>query len=89
MNDQMKPREALWWESRCSGCYNGLRLRYQLMQHRASDGPSDLITLSRMSSIDRSVIARAVREVSLAQRRMANVSQFVPAEAWARPEPAH
>ena len=65
-----------------------LRLRYQLMQHRAGDRPADLLTISRMSSIDRSVIAQAVREISSVQRRMGNVSQFVPAEAWASPEPA-
>jgi CBS domain-containing protein len=66
-----------------------LRLRYQLMQHRAGDRPSDLLTMSRMSSIDRSVIAQAVREISSVQRRMDNISQFVPTEAWASPEPAH
>jgi CBS domain-containing protein len=70
------------------GVLQRLRLRYQLMQHRAGDRPSDLITMSRMSSIDRSVIAQAVREISSVQRRMDNISQFVPAEAWASPEPA-
>ena len=70
------------------GVLQRLRLRYQLMQHRAGDRPSDLITMSRMSSIDRSVIAQAVREISTVQRRMDNISQFVPAEAWASPEPA-
>ncbi|HEX4249777.1 MAG TPA: putative nucleotidyltransferase substrate binding domain-containing protein [Pseudonocardia sp.] len=70
------------------GVLQRLRLRYQLMQHRSGDRPSDLITISRMSSIDRSVIAQAVREISTVQRRMGNVSQFVPAESWASPEPA-
>jgi CBS domain-containing protein len=70
------------------GVLQRLRLRYQLMQHRAGDQPSDLITINRMSSIDRSVIAQAVREISSVQRRMGNVSQVVPAEAWASPEPA-
>jgi CBS domain-containing protein len=70
------------------GVLQRLRLRYQLMQYRAGDRPSDLITIGRMSSIDRSVIAQAVREISSVQRRMGNVSQFVPAEAWASPEPA-
>jgi CBS domain-containing protein len=59
------------------------------MQNRAGDRPSDLLTMSRMSSIDRSVIAQAVREISSVQRRMDNISQFVPTEAWASPEPAH
>lgn len=70
------------------GVLQRLRLRYQLMQHRAGDRPSDLITMSRMSSIDRSVIAQAVREISSVQRRMENMSHFVPAEEWAAPEPA-
>jgi CBS domain-containing protein len=69
------------------GVLQRLRLRYQLMQHRAGDRPSNLITMSRMSSIDRSVIAQAVREISAVQRRMDNISQFVPAEQWAAPEP--
>jgi CBS domain-containing protein len=65
-----------------------LRLRYQLMQWQAGDPPSDLIVVKRMSSIDRSVIAQAVREIAAVQRRMTNVSQFVPADAWAAPDPA-
>jgi CBS domain-containing protein len=70
------------------GVLQRLRLRYQLMQHQAGDRPSDLISISRMSSIDRSVIAQAVREISSVQRRMGNVSQYVPAEAWGSPAPA-
>lgn len=70
------------------GVLQRLRLRYQLMQYRAGDQPSDVITINRMSSIDRSVIAQAVREIASAQRRMGNTSQFVPAEEWAAPEPA-
>jgi CBS domain-containing protein len=66
-----------------------LRLRYQLMQYQAGDRPSDLITISRMSSIDRSVIAQAVREISSIQRRMDNISHFVPPEEWASQEQAH
>jgi CBS domain-containing protein len=65
-----------------------LRLRYQLMQHQHGDRPSDVMTMDRMSSIDRSVIAQAVREIAGAQRRMENVSQYVPAESWSAPDPA-
>jgi CBS domain-containing protein len=65
-----------------------LRLRYQLMQYRAGDRPSDVMTMDRMSSIDRSIIAQAVREIAGAQRRMDNVAQFVPAESWTDPDPA-
>ncbi|HZZ50931.1 MAG TPA: putative nucleotidyltransferase substrate binding domain-containing protein [Pseudonocardia sp.] len=64
------------------GVLQRLRLRYQLMQHSAGDRPSDVITMSRMSSIDRSVIEQAVREIAAIQRRMANISQFVPVEQW-------
>jgi len=69
------------------GVLQRLRLRYQLMQHRSGDRPSDVLTMSRVSSIDRSVIAQAVREISSVQKRMDNISNFVPAEAWASPEP--
>jgi len=63
-----------------------LRLRYQLLQHQRGDRPSDVVGMDRMSPIDRSVIAQAVREISSVQRRMDNISVYVPAEAWAAPE---
>ncbi|WP_284284452.1 hypothetical protein [Arsenicicoccus piscis] len=40
-----------------------------------------------MSPIDRSIVVQAVREISTAQRRMANVAQFVDASEWTLPEP--
>ncbi|GAA5173148.1 hypothetical protein GCM10023321_74100 [Pseudonocardia eucalypti] len=70
------------------GVLQRLRLRYQLMQQQAGDRPCDLITMNRMSSIDRCLLSQAVREISSVQRRMDNVSRFVPAEGWAAPEPA-
>jgi CBS domain-containing protein len=60
-----------------------LRLRYQIQQHQRGEPPSDVLEMDRVSPIDRSVIAQAVREVAAAQRRMDNVSHYVPAEAWA------
>lgn len=62
-----------------------LRLRYQLMALRAGRRPSDRLTFQLMSPIDRSVTAQAVREVAAVQRRLANVSAYVPAEEWALP----
>lgn len=62
-----------------------LRLRYQLGQYRAGERPSDVITLNRLSPIDRSVIAQAVREISSVQRRMDNVSHYVAVEEWVSP----
>jgi CBS domain-containing protein len=62
-----------------------LRLRYQLMAHRAGRRPSDRLTFQLMSPIDRSVTAQAVREVAAVQRRLANISAYVPAEEWALP----
>ena len=63
-----------------------LRLRYQIAQHQRGEQPSDLLAMAEVSPLDRSVIAQAVREVSAVQRRMDNVSLYVPAEAWALPE---
>ena len=59
-----------------------LRLRYQLLQHADGDKPSDTLTMTLMSPIDRSVIGQAVREIAATQRRMANVSAYVSAEEW-------
>lgn len=64
-----------------------LRLRYQLAQYRAGEPPTDIVTLDRLSPIDRSVVAQAVREIAGVQRRMDNVSHFVAVEDWASPEP--
>ena len=63
-----------------------LRLRYQLLQIREGIRPSDVLVLDRLSAIDRTVIAQAVREVSSIQRRMANVSNYVPTADWSSSE---
>jgi len=65
-----------------------LRLRYQLLQHQRGDRPSDVFVMDRMSPIDRTVVAQAVREIASVQRRMDNISVYVPAEAWVAPDPA-
>jgi CBS domain-containing protein len=65
-----------------------LRLRYQIQQHQRGEPPSDMLEMDRLSPLDRSVIAQAVREVAATQRRMDNVSHYVPAESWASIEPS-
>ncbi|MFL6065929.1 MAG: putative nucleotidyltransferase substrate binding domain-containing protein [Friedmanniella sp.] len=65
-----------------------LRLRYQLQQRQRGERPSDVLEMDRVSPLDRSVISQAVREVAAAQRRMDNVSLYVPAEAWASIDPS-
>jgi CBS domain-containing protein len=62
-----------------------LRLRYQIRQYRAGEQPTDVVTLKRLSPLDRSVVAQAVREISAVQRRMDNMSQYVAVEDWASP----
>ncbi len=64
-----------------------LRLRYQLMQHGSGDRPSDLLTLDRLSPIDRSLVAEAVREIAAIQRRMTNIAAYVPEESWTAAAP--
>lgn len=64
-----------------------LRLRYQLVQHAAGQRPSDQLTFELMSPIDRSVTAQAVREIAAVQRRLANLSAYLPVEEWALPSP--
>jgi len=65
-----------------------LRLRYQVRQHQLGDRPTDVLRMDQVSPLDRSVIAQAVREVAAVQRRMDNVAQYVPVEAWASPPPS-
>ena len=64
-----------------------LRLRYQIQQHQRGLPPSDVLEMDQVSPIDRSVLAQAVREVASVQRRMDNVSLYVPADSWASFEP--
>ncbi|MGW5525269.1 putative nucleotidyltransferase substrate binding domain-containing protein [Gordonia sp. NPDC003950] len=59
-----------------------IRLRYQLEQIERREDPSDVITLRRLSPLDRSLLAQAVREISAVQRRMGNVAQYAPVEDW-------
>lgn len=65
-----------------------LRLHYQIRQYRAGEQPTDVVTLKRLSPLDRSVVAQAVREITGVQRRMGNLSQYVAVEEWALPERA-
>lgn len=65
-----------------------VRLRYQLLQRQRGDHPSDVLGMDRMSPIDRSIVAQAVREIASVQRRMDNMAVYVPAEAWASREPS-
>jgi CBS domain-containing protein len=65
-----------------------VRLRYQLLQHQRGQRPSDVFVLDRMSAIDRSIVTQAVREISSVQRRMDNISAYVPPEAWATRGPS-
>jgi CBS domain-containing protein len=64
----------------------GIRLRYQLQQLERTESVSNVVNLERMSPLDRSLIARAVREITAIQRRMANVSRFVDPQDWTTPE---
>jgi len=65
-----------------------IRLRYQVAQQRRGERPTDALDMGTVSPMDRSVIAQAVREVAAVQRRMENVSHYVPAEGWAAPGPS-
>lgn len=59
-----------------------VRLEYQLEQLERREDPSDIITMRRLSPLDRSMIAQAVREISAVQRRMANMAQYSTATDW-------
>ncbi|WP_238419145.1 putative nucleotidyltransferase substrate binding domain-containing protein [Gordonia sp. 'Campus'] len=55
-----------------------VRLRYQVAQFDRGDVPSDLLEMSLLSPLDRSLVAQAIREVAGVQRRMATLSHLVP-----------
>jgi len=61
----------------------GVRLEAQLDQVARGEQPSDVLRLEQLSPLDRSVIASAVREITGVQRRMDNLSVWLPAEEWA------
>lgn len=58
------------------------RLHYQLAQMERAEKPSDVISMRRLSPLDRSLIAQAVREIAAVQRRMYNLSQLTPPDSW-------
>ncbi len=64
------------------------RLRYQLAQLDRGERASDVISMRRLSPLDRSVISQAVREIATVQRWMANLSQVSSPETWAAESPA-
>ena len=63
------------------------RIRLQLSARAARRGarPTDVMTMDRLSPLDRSVIAQAVREISAIQRRMDNIAAYVDVDGWATP----
>ena len=63
-----------------------LRLRYQLLQVQRGEPPTDLLTLDRLSPIDRSIVTQAVREIAAVQRRMDNLAHYLPIGAWTAPD---
>jgi CBS domain-containing protein len=63
-----------------------LRLRYQLAQVRQGEAPSDCLDRHTLSPIDRTVVAQAVREITVVQRRMDGIANNMPAELWTAPQ---
>ncbi|MGI3784031.1 MAG: putative nucleotidyltransferase substrate binding domain-containing protein [Janthinobacterium lividum] len=61
----------------------GVRLEAQLDQIGRGEPASDVLRLEHLSPLDRSVIASAVREIAAVQRRMDNLTAWLPAEEWA------
>jgi len=55
-----------------------VRLTYQVAQFDQGEQVTDELSMRRLSPLDRSLVAQAVREIAGAQRRLANMSQYVP-----------
>jgi CBS domain-containing protein len=54
-----------------------IRLTYQVAQLDHGEKATDVLTMSRLSPLDRSLVGQAVREVSAVQRRMENMSHYL------------
>ncbi|GAC53374.1 MULTISPECIES: putative nucleotidyltransferase substrate binding domain-containing protein [Gordonia] len=53
-----------------------VRLRYQVAQFDQGETPTDVLEMKRLSPLDRSLVAQAVREIAGVQRRMAGMSHY-------------
>jgi CBS domain-containing protein len=53
-----------------------VRLRYQVAQFDRGETPTDVLEMGRLSPLDRSLVAQAVREIAGVQRRMAGMSHY-------------
>ncbi|MEE3850603.1 putative nucleotidyltransferase substrate binding domain-containing protein [Gordonia sp. LSe1-13] len=56
-----------------------VRLTYQVAQFDRGEPVGDVLDMKRLSPLDRSLVAQAVREIAGVQRTMSNMSQFLPA----------
>ena len=63
-----------------------IRLTYQVAQLDHGEVASDVLTMQRLSPLDRSLVGQAVREVSAIQRRMDNMSHYMSVREWAGPD---
>jgi len=63
-----------------------IRLTYQVAQLDRGEAASDVLTMQRLSPLDRSLVGQAVREVSAVQRRMDNMSHYMSVREWAGPD---
>ncbi|MDY6808639.1 MAG: putative nucleotidyltransferase substrate binding domain-containing protein [Actinomycetota bacterium] len=55
-----------------------VRLTYQVAQFDRGEQVGDTLDMKRLSPLDRSLVAQAVREIAGVQRRMANMSHYLP-----------
>jgi CBS domain-containing protein len=62
-----------------------IRLTYQVAQVDRGEVATDVLTMQRLSPLDRSLVGQAVREVSAVQRRMENMSHYLSVKEWAEP----
>ena len=55
-----------------------IRLNYQVAQFDRGEDVSDVLDMKRLSPLDRSMVAQAVREIAGVQRRAANRAHYLP-----------
>ncbi len=55
-----------------------VRISYQVAQLDRAERVGDVITMRRLSPLDRGLVGQAVREIAGIQRRMTNMAHYAP-----------
>jgi CBS domain-containing protein len=61
-----------------------VRLNHQLAQYERGERPSDVVVVSRLPPLDRTLVTQSVREIAAVQKRLFNLVQYTYPAEWGR-----